>query len=522
MKMKAKFIPMALALAALAFVLPAQGFAAEPKLLIEDVEVFNAPEIEAYAPGLKPMLASRTDGEGYQVVSDSAQGEDAHWKLRTTITKLSNLYSIDAEVSPLVEGAGSVRTYETIASADELMDALEKISTQLRERLEKLVVALPKVAVQPVVVVAAPVVATLPVASPTSVTPVTAVAAQPVALVQPAQKPLSNYKIIASLKGESSVLEAVDLEGDGLVELMVLLEDEVSFFRDEAAGLKLLWKAELDTRGFELKWISTADLDGDGRVELLAAGSDEAKVYTQAYSIADNSFTPLGEKVSGFLRGVDHPDLGRIVIGLPAIGGFEVFNPELSRWSFSGGELVKGEAIATPDAIMPVNIEWVRYGPGAPLTTLVIDQQNRLRIYDEQLDLSFKIEDPVKGTKVRFIGELRSVRNEDDGDLYEVNPPSASYSAPDGRVFTVVHDNISEAGLMPKISGSYSSGKLLSFSWDGLALTYGAATPDFPGYIVDMAIAPGPDGKTKLYALLIKETGLLLVDRDTKVIVFDL
>ena len=54
-----------------------RGLADEPKLLVKDVEVFNAPEIEAYAPGLKPMLAGRIDGEGYQVVSDDSETDNS-------------------------------------------------------------------------------------------------------------------------------------------------------------------------------------------------------------------------------------------------------------------------------------------------------------------------------------------------------------------------------------------------------------------------------------------------------------
>jgi hypothetical protein len=528
--MKSKVLMATLALVALMIVLPLSAGADEPKLLVTGVEVFNAPEIEAYAPGLKPMLAGRIDGEGYQVVSDEAEAEGAHWKLRTTITKLSNLYSIDAEVSPLVEDAGSARTYETIKSPDELMAALETVGTRLRQRLEMLVVALPRAGLA---VPSAPAAVQLPAAAPVQpaapvvpVAPVipmsSAVGAQPVvAQPQPVTNPFASYKVLAKLEGEGSVLEAVDLDGDGSIELVLLLDKVVHVYRDNGESLELLWKAELDT-AFRLQWISTADLDGDGSVELLAAGSDEAEVFTQAFKISGTTVAPMGEKVFAFLRGMDHPDLGRIVAGLKSIGGSEVFKPELARWSFDGGKFVKGQPLSTPDALMPINIDWVRFAPGAELSTLLVDQQNRLRIYDQQLDLQMTVEDPMKGSGVRFMGEFVSVRHEDDGSLWEVNPPTAYYRGADQKVYAVVHDNIGEASLMPKRTGSFTNGKLLSFTWDGMAMTHGGTTPEFPGFFSSLAIARAPNGKARLYALLIKEKGLIVVEQTTVVTAFDL
>ncbi len=499
-----------LALAAFSLLAALPTLAATPSAFIMKVEIFNAPDVEPSAPGLRNMVASRVAGEGYTVETGDAPSPNARWNLRTTITKLGGVYSIDAAIESIAPGGDGARTFEKVNSFDDLMGALEKTSERMRIRLEQLATAKPS-------------------AQPKAAA---AVSGQPVAPVPyaPASAKATDFlterKELFSAEGETSAMAVVDIDPAPGDEIILLMEGIVVILAPDGPDkMKELFRFEPDLY-FPPVSLSAGDTDGDGIVEVFIVGQNDTRVFSQGYTVKDGTFTPRGDPIGAYLRVVKHPDEGDILIGNPTLGGVELFSRNIYRYVWSEDEYVKGDEINVPSSahnLNSVNINWVRFAPGpGGLWFTMLDDHNSLRIYDTiEIKQAYSAETMIGGTRVGFRGEMRDVRQEEEGDFWEIDPAPAPVVAADGKRYIVIHDNIEESGFMPRRWGSYSSGTLTALNWDGLAISIGAKSAEYEGYFTTYATGKAPDGTQRLFVILITEEGMLMVDQTTHLLAFD-
>jgi hypothetical protein len=477
-------------------------------VFVEPIEVFNAPDVLASAPGLRSMVASRISGEGYDVSTADTPPEGTTHRVRTTITKIGAVVSVDASLEAVAGGGTGVRSYETVGTPEELPKAIDKLAERVRARLFQPGAQAPAYAAAPVA--AAP----LGIAAPGRAYAMP----QPVA---PAPQLFGRYKILGKVPGESTAFAVADIDGDGKMEFLLFIDGEIVALREQDAKVAEIWRREVSPK-FRPRFLSAADIDGDRVAEIFVAGYSDAEVYTQPYVWANGELAPRGERIHAFLRPLVHPDLGTILTGIPSVGGTDVFKRKLNRYTWDGSKYVEGEELPTPPGVTPVNLDWVRFMPGGPLCEVAVDEDNRFRIYDADLKEAYKSEILVKGTHVRFEGELRNVRLEEPGNLWEIDPPTVAFPLSDGSFFAVMHDNIEESSYSPRRWGSYEQGQLMAFQWDGLAVHSLGMSPQFPGYFAGIAAPDAAKGGTKIYALLIKSEGIFLKDYTSNILVFDL
>ncbi|PLX43574.1 MAG: hypothetical protein C0609_07985 [Deltaproteobacteria bacterium] len=465
---------------------------------VEPVEIFNAPELSAMGAGIQSVLASRVAGPGVEVVTSADSEKSADWKIKTTITLLGGVYSIDGSIVNVAGTKAGERTYETVSDKEKLMEGLSKVAQRLKNHLAPSVPA----ASMPQTVGATPVV------SPKIQSAPAMQAVSPAA----GSGVTGNYSLLGTLKGEPRTLDVLDVNGDGADDFVMLMEEELAIYTVAGGAAEHLISHPLDLPSRPL-YASTADIDGDGSAEVLVSWSRNHIVYSKAYRLGANSLAPISEEVKAFVRIAKHPVEGFKLIGLSSKGGPEVFKRQLYSYSLEGNEIKRGKEIVTKGNQMPVNVSWISANGSARVDTLIIDEFDHVRIYGPDNSKLYETEEVVMGGRSFFVGEMRNQQTLLEGDRYEVNSPASELNG-----LLVIHDN-QEGFQLTRNMGSYDNGVLRAYSWDGLAMRPVWMSPTFQGFFAATTPAKSEKG---LYALLVKSEGFLDKEYTASILLFDL
>lgn len=509
------------AVAVAVFLGTAAAKAANFSVLVEPVEVFNSAEAKELGPGIRSMVASRIAGQGYSVSTDMAQKGIALFSLRTTLTRLGGMYSIDAELTSTAAGIDGARAYETVPDIDSLMKGMDKVAERVRYRLWQVAASRGDASAEKN---DAPPLDRHPPPAYQPLPPFNAAPAAPLTASAPAGRSpteaLSTYKEEAKINGEVMSLASADLDGDGSVELIVLHEKEATIFRETAKGLERLWNEKLDL-GFKPLWVSVGDVDRDRAVEIFVGGASGADAYTQVFTWRNNALTKKGPRVYAFIRVYSNPESGVQALGLKSSGGVDVFRPGLRVFTWTGTEWEDGAKFALPDYTGTMNIQWLKFGQASP-ALFVLDREKKIRIYGQNNEKLYVTEKNFQGTRARIEGEPRDTRNLEPGDIWEMNPTPIMWDAPDGFSYAVLHANI-EPSIVSNRWGFYDNGSLVALRWDGMALHTGGESPKFQGFFSATARgATTGNGRGKIYAALVRTEGSIFKSYKTTILSFDL
>lgn len=488
-----------------------------PQVVVRPFEVYNAPDLEPLVPGLQAMLASRLAGKGYSVsTATEARPGDEDWAVRTTITRLSGVYSIDASLEPVGASGDGTRTYETADTSQGLLPALEKVANRLRDSLRE--VARREPAPLP-----APVTQLPPAAGTASALPGETGSVTPSPNTSLAQA-LSNHRVGAALTGEAKSLVLADVNGDGTQEILVLLEDVIHAYRDDGREITAAWESPTPS-GYDALILSAGDVDGNGLPEIFVAGEQNGSPTTQALEWFGSALAPKGDRVRGFLRAVPRPDGEVLLLGRLASAGTDLFTPDLRQFAWSSGAYRETGRFDAPAAAAPVNLDFVRLAPGQPPARVVTTQSDRLQVYDEAGVRLFETKDPVKGSRVALVGAPTGRPDISTEERLTVQSRTVGWLGPDGRSYLIIARNHSSLGGLFHRFPSFTHGQIQAYHWDGLTLALAAEGPKISGYFSDLDLGPSPGrpaGARTLYALLVQEEGTLVVEHRTRIVAYAL
>lgn len=526
-------------LLAAALVLASPGWAAGPVVAVLPLEIYNAPELEPLAPGLQSVLASRLAGSGYRVETASdLEASGADWAVRTTITHLGDVYSLDVAVDPLV-GADGARTYESVDSPDRLMSAIDVVAGRLRTSLEAFARNRP-VAKQPPAPAPPTVAPPGTVQPPAVATPPAAAGTQPVAPVpqppaaapgtttpEPAgavtlQQALGKYRMGPAVEGEARSLVVTDTEGDGYPEIVLLFDDEIVAFRDLGSEIRQIWSSP-PPETFEPKILSSADIDGNGIPELFVAGMDGTRPLSQALEWFGSAMAPKGDLLDAFVRAINHPDEGPLLLGLVSGPGKHLFAPTMRRFTWNGARYEEAGNFAAPASAVGMNLDYLRLVPNQRAFPVVTNQADRIEIYSPDDELLYEGSETIKGTRTYVAGQER-VHDYQDEDFYEVQGKTLGLDSGAGSSLIVYAKNLATFGRVFQRLASFSHGEIEVHRWDGLTLVPVAKSPKLPGFFPDLDWGPTPatPGQVTLYGALVKKSGAFFGPMETTILALDL
>ncbi|HSH68947.1 MAG TPA: FG-GAP-like repeat-containing protein [Deferrisomatales bacterium] len=492
-----------------------------PTVFVESVKLYNTPDLDSLAPGLRSMLASRLEGDGYEVRTEGDSPTGAgDWLVRTSITRLGSTYSLDAALISADGAAEGARSYETTDKPDDLVPALDKVAERLRQELAR-------TAHRPLA--AAPAPAAVPAAVPAMVSP-PAAASAPVAprVAAPAattpanlQSALERQRTGPEIPGEGLSLAVADADADGNLEVLVLTGDSIIAFRDRGGELVQVWENPAPQQ-FTPTALSAGDMDGNGIPELFLAGTRDHSPTTQALEWFGSALVPKGERSYGFLRAVPHPAQGVLLLGMAAGTGKDLFGRGVRRFRWDGSGYREDGKYPVSERAVGANLDFLRLGDKQQVFTVITTQADRVQGFDADGTTVFEIDDQVKGTKRKLFG-LEHTAGTQDEDIVQISGKTVGYHAPSGEDFVLVHKNGGGIGRLFARVASFSNGRILAYRWDGVGLSNAAQSPKYSGFFADIGLAPAAAGHgATLYAALVSDKAGFNKGQLTRVVAYDL
>ncbi len=483
----------------LTLALPAAAWAL-PTVFVEPVSLYNTPDLDNLAQGLRSMLASRLEGDGYLVRTQGEPPQGAgDWLMRTSITRLGSTFSLDAALISVGGTAEDARSYETTDNPDDLVPALGKVAERLRQELARS-------ASRPA-----------PVAAPAAPPGAATATATTVANLQGA---LERQRTGPEIPGEGLSLVVADADADGNLEVLVLTKDSIIAFRDRGGELLQVWESPAP-REFTPSTLSAGDLDGNGTPELFVAGIRNHSPATQALEWFGSALAPKGDRSHAFLRAVPHPDQGVLLLGMAPGSGTDLFDYGVRRYLWDGSRYREDGKYPVTERAVGVNLDFLRFGEKRQVLTVITTQADRVQGLDADGRTVFEIDDEVKGTKGKLYG-LEHTPGMQDEDIVQIAAHTVGYRAPWGEDFVLVHKNAGGIGRLFARLASFSNGRILAYRWDGLGLSDAAQGPKYSGFVADIGLAPAAGHGATLYVALVHEETGRNKGQMTRLVAYDL
>lgn len=364
-------------------------------------------------------------------------------------------------------------------------------------------------AAQPAIVAPVPVVVATP--APT--------AAAPAAI---SEQPKNKIWRSNRLQGEISSMAVGDVDGDGRIEIVMVVGLDVSIHRYEKGKLKTV--GEIKGKAYEkLLGIDVADINANGKAEIyITRLNKQRRLVSSVLEWSGKGFSPILEKAGWYFRVIDVPGRGNVLMGQkrPPVsssggGDFEMpganqlFLPGVFELTWQGEQLIAGERQPLPRGM---NIYGFNYGnvikPDQPMI-VAMNEERRLRILNAAGKKQWTGAGRFGGSPVYIEYPAADDQNKTER-LYLLQRVLVADLDNDGTPEVVVTKNKDVSRDLFTRFRSYTSGQVICLSWETVTMKTRWETEAISGHVADIALADiDRDGRIDLiYTVVSGEEGM--------------
>ncbi len=318
---------------------------------------------------------------------------------------------------------------------------------------------------------------------------------------------------IAELPFEAQLFATADLDGNGGLEYVFSDGARIHIYRQSAAGWHEEWAEPAVSGGEEIQHINldVADINGNGVPEIFVTEMRNGEVKSYVVEFHGGLYQRIAE-VPGFLRVVNYPGMGRILIG-------QDYNPKSfytgppRRYEWSDGKYVLGREVSLPDGIGLYGFVFANVGEASPLL-VALSEKDRVVVYSKDTPV-WKSEEtyPTVGITVTkpvtdVVAVTQSVvESEKERQVRIMGRVLALDVNGDGKDEIVLVKNIGDSFF-----GQYSKAEIVSLGWTGARLDQRWTIKDIPGAVLDFQIARQENAGANILALVKSPGGLFSKD----------
>jgi hypothetical protein len=281
-----------------------------------------------------------------------------------------------------------------------------------------------------------------------------------------------------------------DVDGDGKNEIVVASPSTVYLYRFSENTLSLL--TEYSASSLEIKAIDVAKIRKDGPARVYVTAQNRGSVASFVLEYKDGKLVPVIENVGYFLRVIDYPTHGPILLGQRK-GLSQMYDGPLYRMEDKGSSIEAGDRFGVPLKIPLFGFTIGDFeGKRKPLIA-VYDKSDHLRIYNPDGKRLYVSKDYYGGSDIvlRWYGpeELRDRARDLSTEQVYVRPRIHWWRPTPGapaQVLCISHSS----GTMRMLSRTkmFEEGRIMGLMWNGDALEQRWSTPKAQGMIVDFSI----------------------------------
>jgi hypothetical protein len=159
---------------------------------------------------------------------------------------------------------------------------------------------------------------------------------------------------------------AADLDGDGRLEYVFSNQMQLTVYRIESSEWKKVWTEQVPGReaGMQQFYIDIADINKNGRPEIFVTRMLNGTVSSYVIESQEGGFRRIAD-VPGFLRVIDYPGKGKILIGQD-YDAVKFYGGSPREYAWSGGTYVPGAALPLPEGMTLYSFIFADFGEGRP------------------------------------------------------------------------------------------------------------------------------------------------------------
>ncbi|HDR47014.1 MAG TPA: VCBS repeat-containing protein [Geoalkalibacter subterraneus] len=282
--------------------------------------------------------------------------------------------------------------------------------------------------------------------------------------------------------GENPVgLASADLTGDGRTEIAVALDNELRIMRMEDG--RFVTTAVVDfPAGTRLLGIDAHDLSGDARAELYVTAVIDSDLRSQVVEYRNGRFERVITMVNWFMRVVDLPGEGAVLLGQRMSRSDEPFAPPVFRVERNRDRLARGAALDLPARINLFSMLPVTSAAG-DIIYVSLSADDRLQLVTASNDRLWRSSDYFGGSDTSFYHRPESEAT----TRVPVAIQQRLERLATGEILTVQN----QGSRLLKGLRTFTDAQLVAFEWDstGLQLIERWRTPPQKGYIADFIVA---------------------------------
>jgi|GEM_PF-2410297 len=346
----------------------------------------------------------------------------------------------------------------------------------------------------------------------------------------------SSIPIIA----ESMVV--ADMDGDGNEDLIVASQDEIRIFHyndyrfDQVAAYSFRLNKKIHA-------LSVLPAGQDTKAKLLVSADGEKKPASVILSWdGSNTLQLEQDDISAYIRTVTVPDKGTFIAG-------QSLKPQTDLWQLAPGvyrlkqdehtgRLVKDSRLVLPEQTKLFDFAYVDLNNDSTLETIVIDERQKLLVYNENNELLW-VSSESYGGGMSFYGQSLNKEQDNektDGRILQHIPGRLEIKDIDHNGIPEIIVSTNSVGSIlryfPNLK-SFNGGSVACLGWSNGGLQELWRTNKISGYIADYAFNTGAPGASsaennagRLYIAQTKSKsmlpGLLPGSETTKIFIFDI
>ncbi|SHJ07524.1 hypothetical protein SAMN02745165_01491 [Malonomonas rubra DSM 5091] len=302
-----------------------------------------------------------------------------------------------------------------------------------------------------------------------------------------------------AILGKAIGIAVADFNGDGQSEIAVALHNQLVISKLTAGNYQQL--ASLDTpRGAKLLSLDAIDLDRNGLPELYVTAAVGGIMSSYSVRYENGSYNQHTPKTRWYLRSVELPGEGPVLLGQNRGLRGEAFQGKAFRVALAGNELVAGETLELPGGNLYgfIPLAGIDKEPGFAY----LNGSDRLVVSDSQGTVLWQSEEVYGGSLTILESDLTG---DGPADVLNFMPSKLSASA-DGLL--LVPQNYG-----PRILSywrSFDNSRLAIFKWNGTEMQESWSSGTIAGYLADFTVADVDNDQINEAVLLIQtESGLI-------------
>lgn len=315
------------------------------------------------------------------------------------------------------------------------------------------------------------------------------------------------------LDGNPVGLTIADFDRDGRREIAVATQKLVKIYRLENGRMQQL--ALIDFPGGVIPLsLDSIDLDHNGFSELYLTANNGIELSSQMIAYENGAYQLMESRIPWFLRVVELPGEGRVLLGQSLGSVEEPFSQAAFRVRLVDGKPTRAANFPLPPGVNLLSFVPLQ-GQSNELLYATLDQYDYLTLTTAKGTQLFTSTEHYGGTEEYFY----NVVNPGKEIIRPIYIQKRLLKLPSGEILVPQNDG---PRLLDRFR-DFGKNRIMAMNWDGFALVEAWSIPDQAGYLADFALADADnDGELELVTAVKFRQNNLLQQGHAAVVIYEL